>query len=284
VKRDALVILSKQEQEYLLHAIESVLPVRESHQFFRWSQGPLQTLLPHQLMVSLQFDAQDTLLHSACWHSGVLDAPLRARLCRAHDGLVPRLARRCRDGVALPAMHDTSADIPAAASENALPNSPANPLANSLSQPLAAFDAELRQLGLGNVIVHGTERLPGGSSFFALFGAPHALRGRHAYFLELLLPYLHLAMQRMDMQAGAGVGALARPVSAREMQILHWVREGKSNDEIGQILGISGLTVKNHLQRLYRVLGVSNRTHAITRCNALRLLDQAPPARMAQAA
>lgn len=271
MSRAALVILSKQEQEYLLHAIESVLPVRESHQFFRWSQGPLQTLLPHQLMVSLQFDAQDTLLHSACWHSGVLDAPLRARLCRAHDGLAPRLARRCRDGVALPAMHDASAALAQAPDQTA-------------AQPLATFDAELRQLGLGNVIVHGTERLPGGSSFFALFGAPHALRGRHAYFLELLLPYLHLAMQRMDMQAGAGVSALARPVSARERQILHWVREGKSNDEIGLILGISGLTVKNHLQRLYRVLGVSNRTHAITRCNALRLLDQAPPARMAQAA
>ena len=267
MNRDALVILSKLEQEYLLLAIESVLPLRESHQFFRWSQAQLQTLLPHQLMVSLQFDAQDTLLHSACWHSAMLDAPLRARLCRAHDGLVPRLARRCRDGVALPAMVDVASGAPGAAS------------------PLAAFDAELRQLGLGNVIVHGTERLPGGSSFFALFGAPHALRARHAYFLELLLPYLHLALQRMDTQAGAaGVGALARPVSAREMQILHWVREGKSNDEIGLILGISGLTVKNHLQRLYRVLGVSNRTHAITRCNALRLLDRAAPARMAQAA
>lgn len=282
MNRDALVILSKLEQEYLLHAIESVLPVRESHQFFRWSQGPLQTLLPHQLMVSLQFDAQDRLLHSACWHSAVLDAPLRARLCRAHDGLVPRLARRCRDGVALPAMLDTAPDAPSASSPAI---SSANSTANSTAGPLAAFDAELRELGLGNVIVHGTERLPGGSSFFALFGAPHALRPRHAYFLQLLLPYLHLTLQHMDMQAGAaGAGALARPVSTREMQILHWVREGKSNDEIGQILGISGLTVKNHLQRLYRVLGVSNRTHAITRCNALRLLDQAPPVRMAQAA
>lgn len=169
-----------------------------------------------------------------------------------------------------------------AAQPSARAAQPASPSA------LAAFDAELRELGLGNVIVHGTERLAGGASFFALFGAPHALRSRHAYFLELMLPYLHLAVQRMDVPsaatppAGAGGAALSRPVSAREMQILHWVREGKSNDEIGLILGISGLTVKNHLQRLYRVLGVSNRTHAITRCNALRLLDASPPPRGAR--
>ena len=58
---------------------------------------------------------------------------------------------------------------------------------------------------------------------------------------------------------------------------MHWVREGKTNDEIGQILGISGLTVKNHLQRLYRLLGVSNRTHAIARGAALRLFEQPAP-------
>jgi DNA-binding CsgD family transcriptional regulator len=31
------------------------------------------------------------------------------------------------------------------------------------------------------------------------------------------------------------------------------------------ILGISAMTVKNHLQRVYRVLGVSTRAHAVAR-------------------
>ncbi|OEZ67037.1 transcriptional activator protein EsaR [Janthinobacterium sp. HH103] len=55
--------------------------------------------------------------------------------------------------------------------------------------------------------------------------------------------------------------------------MLHWVREGKSNDEVGQILGISGTTVKSHLQRIYKLLGVSNRTQAVSRGIALRLLS-----------
>jgi DNA-binding CsgD family transcriptional regulator len=42
---------------------------------------------------------------------------------------------------------------------------------------------------------------------------------------------------------------------------------------MGKILGISGLTVKNHLQRIYRTLGVSNRAHALARCMDLRLLE-----------
>ncbi|MYM91698.1 helix-turn-helix transcriptional regulator, partial [Rugamonas sp. FT82W] len=145
-------------------------------------------------------------------------------------------------------------------------------------QPLAPFMDELRALGLDNLLVHGTERLPGGSTFFALFGLPHRPRPRHAYFFELLLPHLHLALQRVgQQQRQARAGALARPVSAREMEILHWVREGKSNEEIGLILGISGLTVKNHLQRLYRLLGVSNRAHAIARGMALHLFEQPLP-------
>lgn len=144
----------------------------------------------------------------------------------------------------------------------------AGPGADALKagQGLAPFQGELRELGLENLLIHGAERLPGGATVFILFGLPQRPSARHAYFLELLLPYLHLGLQRVGgLQARLRTAALARPVSAREAEVLRWVRQGKSNDEIGQILGISGLTVKNHLQRVYRLLGVSNRAHAIAR-------------------
>lgn len=262
---EQLVILSKLEQEYLLHAIEAALPVSDARQFFLWTQGQLQSLLPHQIMVCLQFGPQDELLHSVCLHSTVLDAGLRNRLDHRDDGLAVRLARHCRTAQArLPAMLDATGGTPGDA--------------------LAAFQPELRSCGLDNMLMHGTERLPGGATFFVIFGLPHQPRPRHAYFFELLLPYLHLSLQRTAAQGSASRGgALARPVSAREAEILHWVREGKSNEEIGLILGISGLTVKNHLQRVYRLLGVSNRAHAIARCAALRLFER-PPEPLARAA
>lgn len=72
------------------------------------------------------------------------------------------------------------------------------------------------------------------------------------------------------------VGLLAKPVEVlpgaprnipglthRQAQILHWVREGKTNPEIGIILGISSLTVKKHLEHIYARLGVETRTAAL---------------------
>ena len=53
-------------------------------------------------------------------------------------------------------------------------------------------------------------------------------------------------------------------LSKREIQVLHWVKNGKTNMEIGQILGISPPTVKNHLQKIMRKLNVNNRAQAMT--------------------
>jgi DNA-binding NarL/FixJ family response regulator len=54
-----------------------------------------------------------------------------------------------------------------------------------------------------------------------------------------------------------------RPVrfSPRERQIVKFITAGCSNQEIGDSLGLRTQTVKNHLSRIYRKLGVSNRVH-----------------------
>jgi DNA-binding CsgD family transcriptional regulator len=51
-------------------------------------------------------------------------------------------------------------------------------------------------------------------------------------------------------------------LSPREQQVAEWIGEGKSNEEIAIILGISAHTVKNHLERIFRKLGVENRCAA----------------------
>ncbi len=52
------------------------------------------------------------------------------------------------------------------------------------------------------------------------------------------------------------------PLSAREMEILQFVTQGKSNKEIAQILGISHQTVKNHMTSILKKLDVRDRTQA----------------------
>jgi DNA-binding CsgD family transcriptional regulator len=61
------------------------------------------------------------------------------------------------------------------------------------------------------------------------------------------------------------VKALQHDLSKREVEIMQWLKIGKTNREIGCILDISPCTVKNHLQRIFKKLTVFNRTHAVTK-------------------
>jgi DNA-binding CsgD family transcriptional regulator len=57
-------------------------------------------------------------------------------------------------------------------------------------------------------------------------------------------------------------------LSRREADVLHWVAEGKTNFEIGIILGISPRTVGKHLERIFRKLDVETRTAAVASARA----------------
>jgi len=52
-------------------------------------------------------------------------------------------------------------------------------------------------------------------------------------------------------------------LSERQTQILDILAEGRTNPEIGKMLGISEKTVKNHLCDMFQKLGADNRTHAV---------------------
>ncbi len=51
-------------------------------------------------------------------------------------------------------------------------------------------------------------------------------------------------------------------LTARESDVLLWIARGKSNRDIGEILGLSPRTVNKHLERIYVKLGVENRAAA----------------------
>jgi DNA-binding response OmpR family regulator len=60
-------------------------------------------------------------------------------------------------------------------------------------------------------------------------------------------------------------------LTVREAQVLLWIAKGKSNRDIGEILGLSARTVNKHLEQIYVKLGVENRASAAVKAaNALR--------------
>ncbi len=54
-------------------------------------------------------------------------------------------------------------------------------------------------------------------------------------------------------------------LSAREVQVLQAVADGHTNNEVGELLGLSGLTVKSHLARIGRKAGTGDRAEMVAR-------------------
>ena len=63
-----------------------------------------------------------------------------------------------------------------------------------------------------------------------------------------------------------------QPLSNRELEVLSWMREGKSNSVIAQILAISRASVDIYVRRIFAKLGVTDRTTAVLRGYALGLV------------
>ena len=55
---------------------------------------------------------------------------------------------------------------------------------------------------------------------------------------------------------------LAWRLTAREAEVLHWVARGKTNRDVGEILGASPRTVTKHMEHILQKLGVETRTAA----------------------
>ena len=61
-------------------------------------------------------------------------------------------------------------------------------------------------------------------------------------------------------------------VTSREAEVLVWIARGKSNKDIGDILGMSPRTVNKHLETIFAKLGVENRASAAVL--ALRTINE----------
>jgi DNA-binding CsgD family transcriptional regulator len=64
--------------------------------------------------------------------------------------------------------------------------------------------------------------------------------------------------QRRDKRAGSGRGENVEKLTAVEREIVRLVADGKSNLEVGAVLGLSPRTVETYRLRLMRKLGIDN--------------------------
>ena len=122
--------------------------------------------------------------------------------------------------------------------------------------------------------------------FLTARGQPQVLRtgmnlGADDYLVKpvdmhSLLRAIDARMERVRQLAGPAAQSFAiafksaRPLEAlglsvREAEVLFWVAQGKSNYDVGTILGISEHTAKKHLSNIFDQCGFENRTAASMR-------------------
>lgn len=83
-------------------------------------------------------------------------------------------------------------------------------------------------------------------------------RRQHLHLLGLLAHQRCLDLTLAASRAG-------KTLTTREQDCMRWVAEGKTDWEIGMILGIGAATVKVHVDSARRKLGASTRAHAVAR-------------------
>jgi DNA-binding CsgD family transcriptional regulator len=110
-----------------------------------------------------------------------------------------------------------------------------------------------------------------------------AKRGDARLYLKrqnLYTPHLIGLLLELITKNGKGWPREHNSITPREREVLFWLARGKSNAEIGLILGISAATVGKHLEHIYPKLGVENRTAAASfaaNIDPERALKRSPP-------
>jgi transcriptional regulator EpsA len=250
------VLLDGRQAEAVLRVIEAAPQVRRRYQFFVWMQNQLHALLPHQIAVCGAYQRTRKELVFEAFHGVAVPAPMLELLTDGRSELMRRI----------------TADW-----------------STARERPLLceAGSALLAECGVAHLLVHGVARPQRPQEIESLFvfapTGPAASLPQQQLHLEMLLPHLHstyLRMLSVEREVGGPAVQAARRVAAprgsqlteRERQILCGVRDGCSNQQIGLALGISALTVKNHVQKILRKFDASNRAQAVARAMTLNLL------------
>ncbi|MCX5717589.1 MAG: autoinducer binding domain-containing protein [Nitrospirae bacterium] len=133
------------------------------------------------------------------------------------------------------------------------------------------FLSHAEDFGLRDGFTHG-QKNPAGNrgSIFTVSGNSIEFNNRTEMILELVVPHFHQVITRITEQQSRND---ISPLSKREIEVLTWLRQGKSSWDISMILRISERTVNFHINNIKRKLDVVNRLQAVSVAVQYRLID-----------
>jgi transcriptional regulator EpsA len=247
---------SRPDASSLLSLAQRSTRLRSKAGLRQWLKNEVQDFIPHAFMVIAWGDLSTAFLS----HEVISADPwLEAALHRQVTSHIRPMFGRWMDSERMPV---------------ALPTDEL--LMSSHSWPMDAR----------HVLAHGmSDRRGSYDCLYAFFG-PEALCGaKSKEASRVLLPFIDAGFRQLTFTVDPedsvdslasfmlprGPAAVvpqidvgkAQDLSAREVEVMQWVRMGKTNSEIASILNLSTFTVKNHMRRIYKKLDVLNRAQAV---------------------
>ena len=92
--------------------------------------------------------------------------------------------------------------------------------------------------------------------------------------IEALLRRSTWQKEKNNVDIKYGKDGAIEPLTLREKEILKMVSQGAGNGDISKKLVVREVTVKTHLNRIFKKLKVKNRTQAVLLAMQMRLLDE----------
>jgi len=243
---------TNQNWEKVFNVIQKSFTIQKHVDFFKWLQGSVSQILPHDVLVAtwgdfatgdLNFDVSSNIEDIRT--QKLIDAPgvFTYLMSNLHQRWIDNGERWFRINFFDAAGINT--------------------------QSPTAFTRKL--IGMNSLLVYGVRDTRGKNDcIYVFFDKAREFQVQHS-ILGLLMPHVDAALRRVEsMETPVAevdlIGELhLGGLSEREHEILHWVKIGKTNFEIGMILSISPNTVKNHLKRIFQKLDVSCRAQAVAK-------------------
>ncbi|HWV18875.1 MAG TPA: XrtB/PEP-CTERM-associated transcriptional regulator EpsA [Rhodocyclaceae bacterium] len=245
----------------LLSLVHESTTIKRHFELFAWLQNQVQRFLPHDILIAAWGDfSRGQICHD------IVSPMAGMRTDAFGEGTLQpflgTLFKRWHEGRHLPYLVRTEGGF----------------YHEQLSSPVLARALASMRCGL----VHGIKDQRGHHDCLYVFLGHDKLGdtgSRDA--LRFLLPHIDMSFRQIGLLPGQHFHTVQAEtridtavleeleeeydngLSNRETEIMHWVGLGKTNQEIGLILSISAFTVKNHLQRIFRKLNVSNRAQAL---------------------
>jgi LuxR family transcriptional regulator, quorum-sensing system regulator CviR len=126
------------------------------------------------------------------------------------------------------------------------------------------FMATAKEFGLGDGITTGSADPACRVATFCSFASSDSVdAARYVPLIEYFGYYVHMALLRTAPPKAKSMDRCVKKLTLRELTILNWVKNGKTNWEIAQIMGVTERTIRFHVESIFSKLDVTSRSQAV---------------------